>query len=66
MLMFFSLPSHGGLERVWSPAMTCGEGSDGGCFQDLELIHDEGIMASAVLCRQGGGISTSSKEALHF
>jgi hypothetical protein len=64
MLGFFSLPGHGGLEMVWSPVLTCSKGRDGGFFQVLELNHDEGIFASAILCRHGGSMSTSSEEAL--
>jgi hypothetical protein len=45
--------------------MCCGNGGVGGILRDLELIHDRDNMACAILCRQGGDISTSIEEARH-
>jgi hypothetical protein len=65
-MVLCSLADHGGEGRVWPPASTCGEGVVGGGFQDLELIHDDGILGSVILCPHGGGNSISSEEAFHL
>jgi hypothetical protein len=64
-LMLPPLPSvHGGLEKGGLPATSNMMGEDWGIPIESELIHDRGKLASTILCRQGGAISTSSEEAL--
>jgi hypothetical protein len=64
-LMLLPLPSVlGGLEKGGLPATSNMMGEDWGIRIESELIHDRGKLASTILCRQGGAISTSSVEAL--
>jgi hypothetical protein len=64
-LMLSPLPSvHGGLEKGGFPATSNMMREDWGIPIESELIHDRGKLASTILCRQGGAISTSSEEAL--
>jgi hypothetical protein len=53
---------HGGYGRGGKLLVSCSKGGDGGIS---ELIHDGGLLASTILCRHGGEISTSTTEALH-
>jgi hypothetical protein len=46
-----------------TPATSCMIRGGRGDPVRLELIHDRGKLASMILCRQGGAISTSSEEA---
>jgi hypothetical protein len=64
MLLLILSPGHGGAEEGWQTASSCGIGGDRGDQVESELIQAGGILASAILCRQDGGIATSDKEAI--
>jgi hypothetical protein len=64
MLLLILSPSHGGAEEGWPTASSYRIGGDRGDQVEYELIQAGGILASAILCRQGGGIATSDKEAI--
>jgi hypothetical protein len=49
-----------------TPATSCMIRGGRGDPVRLELIHDRGILASTIWCRQGGAYSTSIAEALRF
>jgi hypothetical protein len=63
LLLFSLLPGHGGVEGGETPVISCTIRGGRGDPVRLELIHDRGKLASMILCRHGGAISTSSEEA---
>jgi hypothetical protein len=58
----FLSTGHGGMEEGRLLAASYSDRGGGGV---LELIHVGGTLASMILCRHGGEISTSGMEALH-
>jgi hypothetical protein len=61
LLLLLPPSGRGGVGRNSKPATFCNNRGDGGV---QELIHDGGKLASTIFSRHGGGVTTSSEEAL--
>jgi hypothetical protein len=63
LLMLSLLAGHGDRKKCKLLVAVCSKGGFGGKSLKLELIYAGGILASGILCRQGGESSTSNTEA---